>query len=236
MVEGFAQSKGLTLTVHHKTEFPRLIETDEARLKEILIELLGCGIKLTHYGTVTLVTKTTNNDQIKWSITGTGLNLSEATVSSTLDILVTNQRDKRKPRICLFVAKPLIEAFGGTFKVRSKSGRLSYIGFTLPVTVHKEEAPQRYIGDCSIAIDISEETKCECPRILVVDSNPMNQFVVSSLFDKLKVQYKIAHNAISTLNLIEERLVQDCCQYYSLVLIDSGIEGGCAEVYTVEYK
>ncbi len=49
-----AQDKGLRLLVDQSSEFPRFIYGDEARLRQILINLLGNALKFTQQGGVTL--------------------------------------------------------------------------------------------------------------------------------------------------------------------------------------
>ena len=49
-----AQDKGLELLLDQSSSFPRFIRTDPARLRQILINLIGNAIKFTHDGRVTI--------------------------------------------------------------------------------------------------------------------------------------------------------------------------------------
>ena len=138
MVDGFAKSKGLIITAMQKSEMPKWIETDEIRLKEILVEFLRATVKLTHFGTVALISKVvhkTQNPRLKFQVTGTNLNLTDAVINSTLDPPPKITLGRKQPRISLLNSKNLIELFGGELKIRSKPGKAS-ISFTMPLTVH----------------------------------------------------------------------------------------------------
>ena len=49
-----ARQKGLTLTVEGLTDAPRIVQTDEVKLWQVLINLLNNAIKFTHTGGVTV--------------------------------------------------------------------------------------------------------------------------------------------------------------------------------------
>ncbi len=217
----------------------KFMDTDEIRLRQVLVELLGCCIKLTHYGSVVLSTQIkqkSGKDFLKFAITGTGLDLSDTLVSSALDAPIRGAKDKRQPRISLFTSKRLVETFGGTFKVRSKPGKVSLIGFTIPLKVHEGDLIEFESGvkdSSSIGVMLQkppDQPKCGCAKVLVIDPAPVNQFLVGSFLDKLKVPNKIVQDTRSALTLMEERSLQDCCQHYSLILIDSGEETECSQV------
>ncbi|MCU6593669.1 histidine kinase dimerization/phospho-acceptor domain-containing protein, partial [Klebsiella pneumoniae] len=53
MLQLKAQSKGLQLTFERTSNVPQYIKTDESKLRQVLINLLGNGIKFTEKGSVT---------------------------------------------------------------------------------------------------------------------------------------------------------------------------------------
>eukprot|EP00826_Nyctotherus_ovalis_P064156 TRINITY_DN9405_c0_g7_i1.p1 TRINITY_DN9405_c0_g7~~TRINITY_DN9405_c0_g7_i1.p1 ORF type:complete len:266 (-),score=48.38 TRINITY_DN9405_c0_g7_i1:97-894(-) len=225
LVNELAKSKGLALSVSSEGEIPEAITTDKQRLKLILTELLECTVRLVHRGNVTLIVKPKEVRGItllKWKITGTGLDLSNAVVTNLLDSSAQHSEvsllDKRSPCINLFVSKKLIEAFNGFFKVKAKSRKGSYICFSTPVKCCREENSSA-MSD-SILPEVAEEFKCECPKLLVIEPNPINRYVINSYVERLKLQCTFAQDTNSALSLIEKRFKQSCCQYFSLFLVN----------------
>lgn len=79
----------------------------------------------------------------------------------------------------------------------------------------------------NIFIDMKcgEELKCNCPRLMVVDSNSINHFVLNSFLDKMKVKNKIAIDQQTAVEYAKERAQQHCCTFYTAILIDGNCPG-----------
>ena len=137
LVECFAKSKGLTLLIEHKSPLPKLIESDDKRIRGVLVELLSWIVKQTHFGSVTLRTKIHNKDNkefIKCSIKGTGVNFSQDILSSAFEIS-SGLHAERGLKMNFFTSKSIIELLGGDFWIKSKLGKNSSLKFTLPIVV-----------------------------------------------------------------------------------------------------
>ncbi len=63
MLQLKALSKGLQLIVDYTSDVPQYVQTDERKLREILINLLGNAIKFTQTGTVTLRVSAVNSNK-----------------------------------------------------------------------------------------------------------------------------------------------------------------------------
>ena len=63
-----AQEKGLQLLLDQSSEFPRYIKGDEARLRQVLVNLAGNAVKFTKYGGVTIRLGVKHNarDHLRW--------------------------------------------------------------------------------------------------------------------------------------------------------------------------
>lgn len=75
-----AASKGISWSVEFETAMPKLIQTDAARLRQILINLVGNGIKFTEVGGVKLICRTvrSNPDRLEFDVVDTGIGISDA--------------------------------------------------------------------------------------------------------------------------------------------------------------
>ncbi|MEM9213342.1 MAG: ATP-binding protein [Cyanobacteria bacterium P01_F01_bin.150] len=68
-----AQTKGLTLIFEQQSDIPQSIKTDEAKLRQILINLLGNALKFTEIGRITVRIKVAETLQIDIEDTGPGI-------------------------------------------------------------------------------------------------------------------------------------------------------------------
>jgi CheY-like chemotaxis protein len=48
----------------------------------------------------------------------------------------------------------------------------------------------------------------------------MNQYIATSLLDKLKVLNKVAQDGLTAINMVEQRKQQNCCDHFSIIFID----------------
>ena len=74
-----------------------------------------------------------------------------------------------------------------------------------------------------IADKEEDKHKCECPPVLVLESNPLNQHIAMSLLAKLNVASLVAQDCSTALQLIAERARRPCCGYFPLVLVATRI-------------
>lgn len=133
--KSFAKLKGITIEVNSKPSVPAVIETDEKRLKEIIVQHLRCMTKLTHHGKVCLkvkLMKRERKDWLKFTTTSCSTSLSDEGINNLLLEPITSFGIDRQLRISLFTSKKLIESFGGEFIIKSKEHGSSFV-FILPI-------------------------------------------------------------------------------------------------------
>ncbi|MGK5094199.1 SpoIIE family protein phosphatase [Deltaproteobacteria bacterium TL4] len=113
-----------------------LIEADENRLQQILLNLVGNAVKFTHEGKITLSAEQRTNS-ILISIADTGIGISKAQQERIFQLF--EQADGSTSRIYggtglgLAVTKQLVELHGSTIHVESEEGKGSTFSFELPV-------------------------------------------------------------------------------------------------------
>ncbi len=131
-----AQSKGLDLSVIVAPEVPPAIVGDAGRLRQILMNLVGNGIKFTDEGTITLEVARTETD-IEFSVHDTGIGLTEEQQQRLFKPF--NQVDASASRrfggtgLGLAISKRLVEMMRGRIGVLSAPGEGSRFWFTLPL-------------------------------------------------------------------------------------------------------
>ena len=137
-----AEDKSLSLSSKMAPGLPEFIKSDEHKLRQVLINLLGNGIKFTERGGVRLdVGFTAKPAMISFVITDTGIGIAPDAVERVFDEFC--QADGSTTRkyggtgLGLTISRRMAELMGGTLTVGSTTGQ----GSTFTLTVPYEPAP-----------------------------------------------------------------------------------------------
>ncbi len=224
-----AAEKGLTLNYRIGDQVPKSIMGDMARLRQILVNLLGNGIKFTEQGAVFLsVTarsmgrETSPKERALWEIqfsiedTGIGIpadQLDQVFESFTqVDASITRQYGGTG--LGLTISQRLAEMMGGRMWVDSEVGE----GSTFYFTIQAEEID-------SVEIPASETEIIQHPqfdagmaarlplRILLVEDNTVSQKLASRILERLGYQADLAINGLEALEMLQR-------ETYEVVLMD----------------
>ncbi len=122
-------------------EISDYINTDEIRVKQIIINLLSNSLKFTKMGSVTLVCSNYDQDYILIMVKDTGIGMKEEQVeklnqNGTL-FLKSNTNNKFGSGLGLSVVKDMIKILGKNFKVESKYNEGTRISFLLNKNINK---------------------------------------------------------------------------------------------------
>lgn len=143
-IMGFqAYSKGLELACRIEKNMPLCIIGDDARLQQVLVNLVSNGIRFTDKGEVlvNVQTRTDENGQSLWlcSVTDTGSGISDELKQQLFQPFINEGSGKpiRKhgSGLGLTICKWLVEGMGGNIGVDSKPGVGTCVWFTLPLQV-----------------------------------------------------------------------------------------------------
>ncbi len=84
------------------------------------------------------------------------------------------------------------------------------------------------------------EKKCDCAKVLIVDDNEYNIFVLQTMLKSVGIASATAYNGQLAIRLVDERFRQRCCHRYELILMDINmpVMGGvqAAKVLTEQMK
>jgi len=130
MFNALAQEKGLILKTNIDIDLPEYVFLDEARVQQILVNIVGNAIKFTKSGYVQLsVTCEKINSEyvdINISVTDTGIGIPSGQVNKIFESFTQQDgQDTRKyggTGLGLTITKKLIEMLSGDLKVESKEG------------------------------------------------------------------------------------------------------------------
>ena len=187
MFAPLAQDKGITLDFEQSNELPGHVELDPHRLRQILLNLVGNAIKFTDAGSVGMtVGYDAASNALAVSVRDTGAGMDEEQCRRLFQrfsqVDASSTRKHGGTGLGLAICKGLSEAMGGAISVASRPGIGSTFSFSVSAPVAAFEAPLSVIDASGTGLDL------DGLRLLVVDDNPANREIVSTLIGRLGVE------------------------------------------------
>ncbi len=138
LVGGRAAAGGVTLCTDIEAGLPRLV-ADEARLKQIVLSLLGNALKFTDPGgTVGLSARRGADGGVEFEVNDTGLGMTSAEVEIAVEpfgqVDAGLARRRNGAGLGMPLARRLTELHGGSFSIDSEKGRGTRIVVGLPAS------------------------------------------------------------------------------------------------------
>jgi signal transduction histidine kinase len=200
-----AIEKFIRLDVKNEGLVPATIRTDPARLRQILINLIGNAIKFTDEGWVRLIMRldeTAHPPRLRFDVIDTGIGMSREQMAAIFQPFV--QGDSSTTRrfggtgLGLAISKHLAEMLGGRIDVDSSPGRGST--FTLFIDPGPLEGVQRYqncreaLGGTSPNEPRHREQVELHGRVLLVDDGHDNRRLLSVYLREAGLDVELAEN------------------------------------------
>ncbi|KAF8630202.1 hypothetical protein AX15_003056 [Amanita polypyramis BW_CC] len=151
-------AKKLDLSFNIEPDVPAWVFADYARIRQVLMNLIGNAVKFTARGFVRVScsventpTKTLGEVNLKFEICDTGIGLSASDVE--LLFVPFQQADSSSTRrfggtgLGLSISRQLVKLMGGAIGVQSELNVGSLFWFTIPVTIYDSEESQKSFQD-----------------------------------------------------------------------------------------
>ncbi|MDD1739145.1 MAG: PAS domain S-box protein, partial [Methanothrix sp.] len=224
MVASAARGKGLDLSYSLEPDVPRLVLGDQARLKQILVNLLGNAVKFTEKGEISATVSTSGPsrgkhglEEIMFAVKDTGIGISKEHMGRLF--LSFSQADPSTTRkyggtgLGLVISKNLAERMGGRIWAESETGKGSVFYFTVKARASPGllPAPQEDILPGPLA-EFDGQGKSDL-RILLAEDNAVNQMVALRMLERLGYRADTAVNGQEVLEALQNRS-------YDIVLMD----------------
>ncbi len=214
-----AQEKSLDLILDRRPELPQWVRGDGARIRQVLLNLIGNAVKFTERGSVRLAANrlvakghpSVRNVVIE--ITDTGIGIEESLLQQLFQpfhqLESSHHRRHGGTGLGLAISRRLVSAMDGNLRVQSRPGEGTTFSLELPLPA--VEAPTLRETDPDV------ELPSESGRplaILVAEDNPINQMIVVDMLAELGHEdVTIAENGLEVL-----QAVGDKC--FDLILMD----------------
>lgn len=203
-----AKEKGLRLLLDQTSQFPRFIVGDEARLRQVLINLVGNAIKFTDDGGVTLRLGTRQNRishlQIEVEDSGTGIEAADQQRIFEPFVQLGEQKNNKGTGLGLTITRQFVELMGGQLSLTSQPGKGSLFRIDLPLT---EVSESDINGDHPIIQPAGSVAGLAAGqpeyRILIIEDQLENQLLLTKLMESVGFPVKVAENGEQGIRLFQ---------------------------------
>lgn len=212
-----AKSKGLYLLLNVSPDVPQKISSDPARLRQILINIIGNAVKFTSEGGVSIAVNAKQmgaHYTIKIDVTDTGIGLTNEQIDRLFEPFT--QADNNLNRryggtgLGLVLARKLVRAFGGDIRIDQSSAKGSTFSIVFPTgSPHSLFTKDEHEGSQSVSC----QSSIRGLRILLADDAIDNQMLVKRVLEHEGVKVHLVSNG--------EDAVKHCLnQEFDAVLMD----------------
>ena len=212
LYKALAKEKGLKFSLTLEDGGTRWRLGDEARLRQVLSNLLSNALKFTEKGSVT-ARIVCNGDRMSCSVSDTGVGIAPDQAPRLFEKFV--QADASTTRrfggtgLGLAICKEIVSLMGGSIRFDSKPGEGSCFSFEAPLPIADPEEVSKGAGEASALNDAPLEDL----RVLVADDNATNRLVIQTLLRQFGIECAMAEGG-------EDVLAAWGSERWDLILMD----------------
>ncbi len=214
MFETKIQEKNLELVKEYDTRIPGVLLGDPVRLHQVILNLVSNAVKFTAKGKINIRVELLSEDEEKvtigFTVSDTGIGIAENKLEKIFENF--QQASSRTSRLYggtglgLAIVKQLVEAQGGSIRVKSQIGEGS--AFSLILNFQKTNTNTDTDTDTDTLSSGTNKIK-----VLVVEDIALNQLLMKTLLDDFGFEQDIAGNG----NIAVEKLQTNL---YDIILMD----------------
>jgi signal transduction histidine kinase/CheY-like chemotaxis protein len=223
-----AEVKGLQLLLEQSSRFPRFVDGDAPKLRQILINLLSNAIKFTEQGGVALRLASQpglDAEQIELLCevedSGPGVAAAELERIFKPFIQLGEQADQEGTGLGLTITRQYVELMGGGISAESEPGKGSLFRFSLPV---KKALESDIVTQITVPGRVAGLTPDQPEyRILIAEDQSDNLLLLETLLEKAGFTTRGALNGQQAVELFEQWRPQLIFMDWRMPVLD-GIE------------
>jgi two-component system, sensor histidine kinase and response regulator len=216
-----AESRNLELVCMIHPDLRTGLRGDPARLRQIIVNLVGNAIKFTHQGEVLIraepVEETDDLVTVHFSVQDTGIGIPPERLGAVFNRFT--QADGSTTRkyggtgLGLTICKQLVEAMGGKIGVESEVGVGSTFWFTIsfPRQAKKIDSPENPTIDPSMVV-------IKDLHVLIVDDNATNRMILAKMLEGFGCRYSTAAGGDEALGMMQKAYLEE--DPFRIILLD----------------
>lgn len=220
-----ANGKGIEVLTSYDSSCPEKFFSDPTRVRQILMNLVGNGIKFTEVGNVTIrVAYQSESNQIRFSIIDTGIGMTQEQLDTVARFDAFSQADGSTTRrfggsgLGLRISNSLAEILGGSIQVQSQydlgsifvlrisAGNLEGIEIVEPQEIRRRirrESPSH--KESQVLEPTADSAPLSGLSILLVEDGPDNQRLIAFHLKKAGATVTIAEHGKIAVDLIAQQ-------------------------------
>lgn len=208
------EEKSIELNLSIDPNLPDLVELDGQRLRQVLLNLVGNGIKFTDTGSVELKLSLTVDHQIQFEVIDTGIGIpsdEQGQVFSEFSTL-SNNKDGRVYEgtgLGLAISQKLVVLMGGSITFESEINQGSRFCFRLPL---------KEVSNQSNRPQIETEVYQLEGRVLLVDDSQTNRLVAKLMLESAGITVVCARDGFEAIECYQPEM-------FDLILMDISMPG-----------
>lgn len=215
LMQARAMEKDIELVVRYAPNLPEGIVADEARLRQVIGNLIGNAVKFTEHGYIMInVTGERLGEEadLTVNIVDTGIGMRKEDIPRMFEKFeqadASNTRRFGGTGLGLAICKNLLSLMGGEIGAESELGKGSRFWFKIKTQV----------DDRIKAMPTVSAATFEGARLLAVDDNAVNRRVIAELAEGWGLQSTIVEDGAGALAALEESVVKG--ERYHIILMD----------------
>ena len=200
-----AQDKGLSLEVGYDLPLPGVVRGDPARIRQILVNLVGNAVKFTERGGVEVALRCERDGKrgvLSFAVSDTGIGIPEEQMPRLFQPFTqadsSTTREYGGTGLGLSICRHLAEAMGGEIQVRSTPGEGSTFTVTLDVELPEDTKMIEDLQDASRPASDAGRPDCRdvalIARVLLAEDGRSNQRLISAVLEKAGAEVDIVPN------------------------------------------
>jgi Signal transduction histidine kinase len=193
-------NKPIKLTVEKSQEIPAFIISDQNKIHQVLVNVLGNAAKFTESGEISVKLFTAEN-QLFFKIADTGIGIDEQHLPYIFDAFkqVDSSASRKYPGtgLGLSISQKYIEILGGQIHVSSKPGEGTTVIFSIPLREAESVVP----GSEQVLSALQTGNQVFKP-VLIIDEDEESSFLYREYLQQHGYQVEIAKNGALGLKMI----------------------------------
>lgn len=220
-----ADAKNLGYEHRVASKVPEMVRTDEVKLRQILVNLLGNAVKFTERGKVTLdVDFDRDNQTLLFSVIDTGMGIPADKIKDIFEpFRRVNEHDGKGTGLGLSICRRLCEAMGGQLSVSSEVGKGTVFRFDIPLLADSVPVEHDRRRQPQLKSETDNQLKVSGLTVIIADDNDDNRNVLEGMLDGVADTVYAAADGTEVLALLEQHEVDLVLMDYRMPTMD-GLE------------